>query len=304
MTWGATPVTSNGIGYCAKNGALINAVNAISIWAHKHFMALGGGQIILSSCSTQFGDFSLWSEGSRQIVYPTGVIGVTLSIQLTAAAVIDLAASEIIDIMWDNLVANDYTIGWTAADELYTRRDAANFIQCISWVLQSADEIPMENFSKGFFNTIGVSVIEPAKLDAFLFAWEDMRDQMIALPDVNIDSQDIITALVTALESTVTDPDLRTEPSTITAISHTWTGVLAGVALTKIPPAFNRATLEASIIEKNDGVVIASGQDDQGSALFVGGMKINADTGELSGPPFDSAVGRIATKSAIAFSGF
>ena len=304
MTWGATPVTSNGIGYCAKNGALINAVNAISIWAHKHFMALGGGQIILSSCSTQFGDFSLWSEGSRQIVYPTGVIGVTLSIQLTAAAVIDLAASEIIDIMWDNLVANDYTIGWTAADEVYTRRDAANFIQVISWVLQSADEIPMENFSKGFFNVIGESVIEPSKLDAFLFAWEDMRDQMIALPDVNIDSQDIITALVTALESTVTDPDLRTEPSTITAISHTWTGVLAGVALTKIPLAFNRATLEASIIEKNDGVVIASGQDDQGSALFVGGMKINADTGELSGPPFDSAVGRIATKSAIAFSGF
>ena len=72
----------------------------------------------------------------------------------------------------------------------------------------------------------------------------------------------------------------------------------------QILPAFNRATLEASIVEKDDGLVIASGQDDQGSALFVGGMKISADTGELSGPPFDSAVGRIATKSAIAFSGF
>jgi hypothetical protein len=76
------------------------------------------------------------------------------------------------------------------------------------------------------------------------------------------------------------------------------------VALTKIPPAFNRANLEASIVERDDGLVIASGQDDQGSALFVGGMKISADTGELSGPPFDSAVSRIATKSAIAFSGF
>ena len=304
MTWGATPVTSNGIGYCAKNGGLINAVNAISIWAHKHFMALSGGQVILSSCSTQFGDYSLWSEGSRQIIYPTGVVGVELSIQLAAGAAIDLAAPGIINTMWDNLVANDYTIGWTAADELYTRRDAANFIQVISWVLQSADEIPMENFSKGFFNVIGDSVIDPLKLDAFLFAWEDMRDQMNALPGVNIDSQDIITALVTSLESTVLTPVKRTQPSTITAISHTWTGVLAGVALTKIPPAFNRATLEASIIEKEDGVVIASGQDDQGSALFVGGMKIDADTGELSGPPFDSAVGRIATKSAIAFSGF
>ena len=51
MTWGATPVVPNGIGYCAKNGGLINAVNAVSIWAHKHFMAVSGGQIILSACS-------------------------------------------------------------------------------------------------------------------------------------------------------------------------------------------------------------------------------------------------------------
>ena len=315
MTWGATPVTSNGIGYCAKNGALINAVNAISIWAHKHFMALSGGQIILSSCSTQFGDYTLWSEGSRQIIYPTGVVGVDLEAdepgRLEAAADIGANKASIIDNMWealsttiDPMTGEVYTFGWTPADEVYTRLDAANFIQVISWVLQSADEIPMENFSKGFFNVIGESVIEPSKLDAFLFAWENMRDQMNALPDVNANAQGIITALVTSLESTVLTPVKRTQPSTITAISHTWTGVLAGVALTKIPPAFNRATLEASIIERNDGIVIASGQDDQGSALFVGGMKINADTGELSGPPFDSAVGRIATKSAIAFSGF
>lgn len=304
MTWGATPVTANGIGYCAKNGGLINAVNAISLWAHKHFYALSGGQIILSSCSTQFGDYTLVSNGSRQIVYPTGVTGVTLSVQLTAGAAIDAARTTIVDNMWAALVAGGYTTGWTPTDELYTRRDAANFLQCISWVLQSADEIPMENFSKGFFNPIGVSVIDPAKLSAFLFAWENMRDQMIALPDVNDASDAIITALVTALETTVVTPTRRTQPSTITAISHTWIGVLAGVALTKIPPAFNRTTLEASILEQDSGVVIASGQDDQGSALFVGGMKIDADTGELSGPPFESAVNRIATKSAIAFSGF
>jgi hypothetical protein len=304
MTWGATPVTANGIGYCAKNGGLVNAVNAISIWAHKHFLALSGGQIILSSCSTQFGDFTLWSEGSRQIIYPTGVTGVTLSIQLAAGAAIDANSASIVNNMWAALVAGGYTTGWTPTDEFYTRRDAANFIQCISWVLQSADEIPMENFSKGFFNVVGDSVIDPDKLVAFLFSWENMRDQMIALPGVNAASDAIITALVVSLESTVLTPTKRTQPSTITAISHTWTGVLAGVALTKIPPVFNRSNLEASIVERNDGVVIASGQDDQGSALFVGGMRIDADTGELSGPPFDSAVSRIATKSAIAFSGF
>ena len=304
MTWGATPVTANGIGYCAKKGGLINAVNAISLWAHKHFMALSGGQVILSSCSTQFGDFSLWAEGSRNIVYPTGVVGVTLTPKLVAASDIDANRETIVDNMWNALVAGGYTVGWTPTDELYTRRDGDNYLQCIIWVLQSADEIPMENFAKGFFDVEGNSVIDPDKLSAFLFAWENMRDQIIALPGVDAEADSIVTALVVALESTILTPTLRKQPSTVTAISHTWSSVLAGVALTKIPPAFNRTNIEASIIEKNDGVVIASGQDDQGSALFVGGMKIDADTGELSGPPFDQAVGRIATKSAIAFSGF
>ena len=304
MTWGATPVSPNGIGYCAKNGGLINAVNAVCIWSHKHFLALSGGQLILSSCSTQFGDFSLWSEGSRQIIIPTGVVGVELIIDLVAEAAIGVATTGIIDAMWNALVAGGYTVGWTAQDEADIRFAAANFCQCIRWALEASDQIPMENFAKGFFDTLGDSTIDPSKLSAYLYSWDNMRDQMIALPGVNVTSAGIITALVVALDDTVTDPTKRTQPSTITAIGHTWSGVLAGVALTKIPPAFNRTNIEASIIEQNDGLVIASGQDDQGNALFVGGMKISADTGELSGPPFDQAVGRIATKSAIAFSGF
>lgn len=311
MTWGATPVTANGIGYCAKNGGLINAVNAVCLWAHKHFLALSGGQIILSSCSTQFGDYTMWSEGSRDIISPTGVTGVTLVVKLLAAANITAESPTIVNNMWtalsttiDPSTGQVYNYGWTIQDEIYTRRDAAEFIQCIIWVLQSADEIPMENFAKGLFDTVGVSIIDPLKLNAFLFSFENMRDQMIALPDVDSVADDIITALVAALETTILTPTKRTQPSTITAIGHTWTAVSSGVALTKIPPAFNRTTIEGSIIERSEGLVIASGQDDQGSALFVGGMKISADTGELSGPPFDQAVGRIATKSSIAFSSF
>ena len=311
MTWGATPVTANGIGYCAKNGGLINAINAVSIWAHKHFLALNGGQIICSSCSTQFGDYTLWSEGFREIIAPTGVTGVTLVIKLAAAAAIDANRATIVDNVWTALsttidpdTGEVYTFGWTPEDEEYTRLDSANFLQCISWVLQSADEIPMENFAKGFFDTLGVSIIDSDKLDAFLFSWDYMRDQMIGLSGVDAEADGIITALVTALESTINSPVKKTQPSTITAVGQTWSSAMAGVALTKIPPAFNRTTIEGSIREVNEGIVIASGQDDQGSALFVGGMKISADTGELSGPPFDQAVGRIATKSSIAYSGF
>lgn len=311
MTWGATPVTANGIGYCAKKGGLINAVNAVSLWAHKHFLALDGGQIILSSCSTQFGDFTMWSDGSRNIVVPEGVTGVTLTIDYVAGDAVSTNSTTIINNLWTALSTNInpdtgqvWNYGWSASDETYTRADAATFLQCIVWVLNSADEIPMENFAKGLFDTMGVSVIDPDKLDAFLYSFGYMRDQINALPGVGATSQGIVTALVAALETTITATTYQVQPSTITAIGHTWTCVLAGVALTKIPPAFNRSTIQASIIEQNDGVVIASGQDDQGSALFVGGMKIDGDTGELSGPPFDQAVGRIATRSAIAFGSF
>lgn len=300
MTWGATPVSHNGIGYVAKNGALINAVNAVSIWAHKHFLALSGGQIILSSCSTQFGDYTMVSSGSRQIVNPTEVTDGSLTVQTTAANAINAAKDTIIDDMWDDLVDGGYTVGWDSQDEVFTRRDAGTFIQSMYWVLLTANEKPMLDFAKGLFDTQGNKVYSIDKEPAFIRSFQFMRDEMKALADVGNDADTIITNLVAALLDTIDDPQTVTEPSTITAIGHTWTAIMAGVALTKVPPGRNNATIEESILELNNGVVIASGQDDQGSALFIGGMKIDADTGELTGPPFEQSVNRIATRAAIA----
>jgi hypothetical protein len=300
MAWGATPVSHNGIGYCAKNGGLINAVNAVSLWAHKHFLALSGGQIVLSACSTQFGDFTMVASGTRNIVVPTEVTEGTLTIQTAAYQAIDAAANTIIDDMWTDLVSNGYTAEWNAEDEVFTRRDASNLLQSVEWVLQTANEKPMLDFAKGLFTTTGTKSYSSDKESAFIHSWEFIRDAIIALPNVNATADSIVTALFSALINTIQNTATVSEPSTITAIGHTWSGIMAGVALTKIPPARNATTIEESILELNNGLVIASGQDDQGSALFVGGMKIDADTGELSGPPFDQAVNRIATRAAIA----
>jgi hypothetical protein len=444
MTWGATPVTHNGIGYCAKNGALINAVNAVSIWSHKHFLALSGGQIILSSCSTQFGDYTLVSSGYRDTVEPTvsattsvldpvkisGSISVSssaastirensediidnmwsdlvsggyttgwtpqdetftrrdaarfleylaktfetgnenimldfarglyyadgtavfdsaktsafvfsfnnmkdqittllgagtasdnvsalvaalnsnfsspafitaaLSVQTAAATAIDAAKQTIIDDVWDELYDRGFTTGWTNSDEVFTRRDTGTLLQSISWVLQTANEKPMLDFARGLFDFNGVSIIDTNKLEAFRYSFNYIRDEISSLANVNATSDNILAVLFKTLDETIMYPTKRRQPSTITAIGHTWTGILSGVALTKIPPVQNEATITDSILEINQGVVIASGQDDQGSALFVGGMRIDADTGELTGPPFIQAVNRIATKAAIA----
>jgi len=298
MTWGATPVTHNGIGYLAKNGALINAVNAVSIWCHKHFMAANGGQIILSSCSTQFGDYTLVATGGRYIIDPEEA-NTGLTIQTTAANDINNSRGTIINNLWANLVSNGYTTTWNAEDEAFTRRDSNTFLQCITWTLQTANEKPMQDFAKGLFDYNGNKVYTPDKQNAFIYSFEFMRDQIQALPDVNANSDIIVGNLVTALTTSLTSPNLRVEPSTITAIGHTFTGVLAGVALTKIPPVRNQASIQDSIQEINNGRVIASGQDDQGNAIFVGGLEINSDTGELGGPPFQQAVNRIATRTAI-----
>jgi len=299
MTWGATPVSHNGIGYLAKNGALINAVNAVSIWCHRHFVAANGGQIILSSCSTQFGDYTLVADGGRFILYPEEVT-IPLTVQTNAANAINNARTTIINSLWGNLVSQGYTTTWTAADEAYTRSESNTFLQTMLWTLQTANEKPMLDYAKGLFNYNGNTVFTTDKTAAFEYSYLFMRDQIQALAGVNANADIIVGNLVTALTTSINTPTLRIEPSVITAIGHTFTGVLAGVALTKIPPVRNSATIQDSILELNNGNVIASGQDDQGNAIFVGGLEINADTGELGGPPFEQAVNRIATRTAIA----
>lgn len=308
MTWGATPVSHNGIGYCAKNGGLINAINAVSIWQHKHFYALKGGQIILSSCSTQFGDYTMVAKGGRDIVVPNQ-IAIPLTIQTAANTEIQNNRIQIINDMVNELettvnpnTGNVWTDGWDSEDIAFTRQDANTFIQSLGWTLSTGIEKPMIDFAKGFFDVdVNASPIFTSdKLDAFKYSFEYMKDEIIALPGVSSNAANIVTALVTALNNTLTSPNTRLEPSTITAIGHTWSSIFAGVALTKIPPAKNLAKIQDSILEIDQGLVIASGQDDQGSALFVGGMTIDSDTGELGGSPFTSAVNRIANKTAIA----
>lgn len=305
MTWGATPVSHNGIGYCAKNGGLINAINAVSIWQHRHFYALNGGQIILSACSTQFGDYTMVAKGGRNVIVPDEVT-IQLTQQANANTTIQSSANTIIDDLWIELsttinpnTGNVWTAGWDSEDETFTRRDARTFLQSLGWVLTTANEKPMLDFAKGLFDVDGTIVFSPDKIDALKYSFEFMRDEINILPGVNANSQTIVTSLVSSLNNTISDPTTKTEPSTITAIGHTWSSIFAGVALTKIPPAKNLAKIQDSILEIDQGVVIASGQDDQGSALFVGGMTIDSDTGELGGSPFISAVNRIANKTVI-----
>jgi hypothetical protein len=66
-----------------------------------------------------------------------------------------------------------------------------------------------------------------------------------------------------------------------------------------VPPAKAARQIKRSIVQKNGGQVRFSGQDDVGNAVFVGGLTIDARSGQLGGPPFDSAIRSRVTRAII-----
>lgn len=301
MAWGATPVSHNGIGYCAKNGALINAVNAVSMWAHKHFLARSGGQIILSGCSTQFGDWSMQADGVRNVVRAPAVAGV-LTVQSAASGAIAAAQTALINGMWSDLVAGGHVTGWTAQDEIYTRADAALFLRALRWTLEAATDKPVRDFVAGLFDAIGNPVFDAPKLPGFVASFESLRTRINALA-IATSARTIVTNATAMIIAVLQDPEAYhiQDRSRITAVGHTWTANRSGVALPpqELPSPLTVRPIRESIRQSNGGIVIASGQDDSGNAEFVGGLRIDARSGRLEGPPFEQAVEQIALQAAV-----
>jgi hypothetical protein len=304
MTWGATPVSYNGIGYCAKNGGLINAVNAISMWSHKHFLAMSGGQIILSACATQFGDYSLVANGSRKLIVPNKVNVASVTANSDAANIISLTRSSIINNLWSNLTTMGYNTGWDAADETYTRFDSNVWIQSIEYMIRGGGTDMIERFQNVLYDTSANAnaVFTSDKTSAFVYSYNYIKDEINSLT-INTNAREAVNAATTAVIATVETPVKRTEPSRIEAIGHTWTATMIGVWAIKIPPAEARLPIRDSILEQNGGVVIATGQDSAGNALFAGDVTIDARFG-MGGRGFIAPTKREATRAAITFGGF
>jgi hypothetical protein len=303
MTWGATPVSYNGIGYCAKNGGLINAVNAISMWAHKHFLALSGGQIILSACSTQFGDYSLVADGSRKVIVPNEV-SYAVTANTTAANLISVVRPTIVNGLWSNLQSEGYTVGWDAADETYTRFDSNVWIQSIEYMIRGGGTDMIERFQNVLYDTSANAnaVFTSDKTNAFVHSYNFIKDEINKL-SINTNAREAVNAATSAVITTIQSPVKRLEPSRIEAIGHTWTATMIGVWAIKIPPAEARLPIRDSILESNGAVVIATGQDSDGNAIFAGDVTIDARFG-MGGRGFIAPTKRESIRAAITFGGF
>jgi hypothetical protein len=314
MTWGFTPSSANGMGYVSRNRGFINPVNAIGVGAHRHFVCLDGGQMVVSGSSSQFGDYSFWSEGSTQQIRPLTIDPSLLVSQSGAAGIINAARVSLIDDVWGFLVANYNAASWPAGFEALTRKDSGLFLDVIAASLVHGFERPMLNFAEGMFRFDGVCVYTYDFHAAFKASWDRLASQLVAGGQLTSGAEAMVLALVARLKATLdnywfevgqgpapspVEPVQRRLRSLITAINHQWTAPLAGVEFYRVPPARVARRIQRSIVQRNGGRVRFSGQDDAGNAVFVGGLGIDARSGQLGGPPFDTAIRGRVTRSVI-----
>lgn len=291
MLQACSPVSPNGIGLVAKNGGFINGINCVTVWGHTHYMALSGGHILLNGCASQFGDFSIVSDGERSVLSP-GSTTETLVVDAPAADAILAARETIIDGTWAAVVSAGYSV-----DEDATRADAATFLTAIEYDLRSGQEEGSQIFARGLYDVTGSFVATGAEA-AFVFSYQYMRNQIVGLAGVSGAAADMVVGLVgDIIISAVNSPVFLTSPSYVSAAQHQWNKTMTGVNAR----AFYRAPFEVpeSIVTRNGGEVVFTGADDLGNLYMPGGLRVNSANGRIEGPPFVRGVTDIATTSAI-----
>jgi hypothetical protein len=311
MTWGFTPAVANGLGYVARNRGFVNPVNAIGVGAHRHFMCKDGGQMLVSGSSSQFGDYSFWSEGSCKQIVPLKINPSLITSQNNATTIINAQKASLIDNMWAFLLANYGAGSWPAGFETLTRKDAGLFLDALASALTYGFERPMLNFAEGMFKFNGDCVYTYSYNAAFQASWDRMLTTLLATNQLTTEVATMAQALVTRLKATLNnywfeegqgpitgaETVQRTLRSLITAINHQWTDPMGGVEYLRVPPSRSAKQIQRSIIRKTGGRVDFSGQDDAGNAVFVGGLTIDARSGRLGGPPFDRALRTQVTRA-------
>lgn len=193
LAFGATPRTQNGIGYVAKNGAGINGISSLSIFARCSFYALDGGQITLNNSGTQFGDISMRAKGSTEVFNPYETNATLVANTEFAQSILD-NANTIIDDMWNYLTINQ---GYSTelVDEELTRRDANNFLISIANDFKVGKQVATRIFAAGLFDYDGNHVFPVFNANTSGLNYIDSVATVGDLPDantVNIDDSYIV----------------------------------------------------------------------------------------------------------------
>lgn len=296
LAFGATPRSPNGLGYVAKNGAGINGIGSITIFQRCAFYALDGGQITLNNSGTQFGDISMRAKGFTTVVDPYETDNLIIKSE-TFSNEIDNQTENIISAMLTDLASNNYNV-----DEDLTRRDAGYLLQSISFDFLAGTQTSSRNFIAGFFDYKGDAIYNASLLNAFVHAYEFVRDELKTLTTDSLEEDMIDGLFDEIIIATIQNPVKRDFGSLIESIGHQFNLAGAGVNRNALPLNFRRVgkplAASGSVLEEDGGRVRWSGADELNNQYFARGLKINGRTGRLEGRPFTSSVRRLARRAA------
>lgn len=306
LAFGATPRSPNGIGYVAKNGAGINGISSISIFQRTAFYALSGGQITLNNSGTQFGDISMRAKGTTPVVDPYETDTTNLIVSTDLADWIEDNFDMIINDMWNFLVLAGYEV-----NEVFTRRDARNWLQSIANDFRSGQQTGTRNFSAGLFDYKGDLVFDPNEisgtggtlLEAFTDSYDRMRDYIVTVYGTNTQETTMLDELVVTITiDTISNPRRLDFGSLIESLGHQFNLAGAGVNKNALPLNFRRVgkplAASGSVLQEQGGRVRWSGADELNNTYFTKGLRVNGRTGRLEGRPFTSSVRRLARRAA------
>ena len=193
LAFGATPRTQNGIGYVARNGAGINGISSLSIFARCSFYALDGGQITLNNSGTQFGDISMRAKGTTNVFNSYETDAAIIANTVYAQTILD-NANTIVDDMWYFLTDIQGYSSNTVNEEL-TRRDAGNFLISIANDFKVGKQVATRIFTSGLFNFNGKHVFSVFNANTAGLNYIDSIANVGDLPDantVNVDDSYIV----------------------------------------------------------------------------------------------------------------
>ena len=298
LAFGATPRSPNGIGYCAKNGAGINGISAISIFSRTAFYALSGGQITLNNAGVQFGDISFRSSGHTPIVEPEAAPENVQITDAAAAATIRSNKAQIIDQMWVGLVSQ---FGAKSAGyEALTRRDAGNLVDAIAFDLEGGTDQSSQSFVLGLFDYKADYVFDSDLLAEFLWSFDQIQTEIFKYV-AGAAPRNMISALITLVKGTLNNPTKVQFGSLIEANAIQFNRAGSGVNAQALPTNFRRpgevVSVPDSILTEGAGRVRWSGSDEEGNVFLTPQVRIDGQTERFEGRPFKRSVRKISRRT-------
>ena len=139
-------------------------------------------------------------------------------------------------------------------------------------------------------------------LDAFVGAWDRMKDYIVANLSPDAEHTVMINQLFNdCIKDNVLRPETLTFGSLVESIAHQFNGASAGVNRNALPLNFRNLGLPisalASVLSEDGGRIRWSGADELNNQYFARGLRINGRTGRIEGRPFTSSVRKLARRA-------